>query len=593
MTMDPGQDPSAFWRDDWAARAGYLRSAVSAPRDSLMTRYGPFAVCAAVLIWHALQYGFITDDAYISFVYARNFAEHGELSFNLGDPVEGYTNFLWTLLLGLLMVVGLAPESTSLALGIGFGCATLLAVQRTVEYLLATSGRGSDAWPWNALPGALLGFCAGYACWSSGGLETQMFTFLCTLALYTYTRGGYELDARDAGGDGAVAHERRWLRRTGVVLALAAMTRPEGLLLTGLVGLHRLVFNLGRERRLLPNRDELACLGYFLALWAPWFAWRWWYYGYPFPNTYYVKAAGTPPPGYAEKMLQNGLYYVWQWANQSKALYAAPVIVAGLVAARPGARRMYYGSLALAFGVVYLLYTVRVGGDFMGLHRFIMPVFAICAVGVALGLWLVIRLVGALSPRLQERRSTLAVVAAIVAVAAVGLYARDQIALTHESMAWRNWRSDRGIDTPSYLRIYTLDRAAIGAHTRGCFRPDDFSIVGGAGAQPYKARMRGIDVFGLVSERVAHEVAPTRARAGHQKWAPDKLLLEHDPDFVLSCYSIHTRPDNPRFNCHKGFWLRNGYEPVTLHIPTLRQMGTYYTFFKRKGREFACPGLQP
>ncbi len=47
-----------------------------------------------------------------------------------------------------------------------------------------------------------------------------------------------------------------------------------------------------------------------------WFAWRWWYYGYPFPNTYYVKAAGEPPPGYRSKLMQNGLYYVWQWARQ-------------------------------------------------------------------------------------------------------------------------------------------------------------------------------------------------------------------------------------------------------------------------------------
>jgi arabinofuranosyltransferase len=69
-------------------------------------------VAAIVLIVHSLAYNFVTDDAYISFVYSRNFAEHGELAFNLGDPVEGYTNFLWTVLLGGLMVVG-APRSVS------------------------------------------------------------------------------------------------------------------------------------------------------------------------------------------------------------------------------------------------------------------------------------------------------------------------------------------------------------------------------------------------------------------------------------------------------------------------------------------------
>jgi hypothetical protein len=31
--------------------------------------------------------------------------------------------------------------------------------------------------------------------------------------------------------------------------------------------------------------DEALAVAWFLGLWAPWFAWRWWYYGWPFPNT--------------------------------------------------------------------------------------------------------------------------------------------------------------------------------------------------------------------------------------------------------------------------------------------------------------------
>lgn len=546
-----------------------------------LSRYGPVFVCAAVLIWHALQYGFITDDAYISFVYARNFAEHGQLVFNLGDPVEGYTNFLWTFLLGVLMVIGIAPEISSLALGIGFGCATLFVVQRTIEYVCAppsmdgvTEADARTDWPFSAVGCGLLSFSAGYACWSSGGLETQMFTFLCSLALYTYVRG-------DAEG--------RWLRRTGVLCALAAMTRPEGLLLTGLIGLHRLGYNLVRDRRLAPSRDELVCMGYFLALWGPWFAWRYWYYGYPFPNTYYVKAAGQPPAGYARDLMENGLYYVWQWATQTKAVFAAPLIAIGLVGAGLRSRRMYYGSIALLFGLVYLAYTVRVGGDFMGLHRFIMPVFVLAALGTALGMsaiWSRFARPSVTSARARWRSA----VPVIVCVGLLSAFAQDQLSLTRTSMKWGNWRADHGIDTPAFLRVYTLDRASIGEHMRDCFQGDDFSIVGGAGAQPYKARMRAIDVFGLVSERVAHEVPPTKARAGHNKWAPNKLLLEHDPAFVFSCYSIHKQPNQPRFNCAQGYWLKNGYEIVTLHIPELRQQGTYYSFFKRKDRAFECPG---
>ena len=529
-------------------------------------------LCGVALIWHSLQYGFVTDDAYISFVFSRNLAEHGALVFNPGmDPVEGYTNFLWTLLLGLLMVVGLAPEVTSLVLGTGFALGTLVVAYRLVDEMLDEGApRG-----WAVVAPALLACSAGFACWSSGGLETQMFTFWVSLSLYMYARA-----ERDPG-------RLRWM---GVLLALAAMTRPEGLLVTAVIGLHRLGANLVRERRLVPSRPELVCLGLFLAVWLPWFAWRWWYYGYPFPNTAYVKAGGAPPPGYTATLISNGLYYVWQWAWQSRAVLAAPVIVAGLVWARPGSRRSYMGSLLLALGLVYLAYAVSVGGDFMGLHRFVMPVFVIAAVGCALGLGLLWRGLVAYVPALRRPRPGTGV-ALIVAGGLVLGFGVDQVRLTVSSLRWGNWQSDRGIDTPAYLRIYTADRAAIGRHMRACFTADDFSIVGGAGAQPYHGRMRAIDVFGLVSERVAHEVPPTNPRAGHNKWAPDALLLEHEPDFVFSCYAIHDRPENPRFNCNPGFWQRNGYERVTLHIPGLQQQGQYYSFWKREARALSCPGL--
>src|SRR5262245_42468042 len=42
---------------------------------------------------------FTVDDAYISFRYARNLAHGLGLVYNEGERIEGYTNFLWTVLL--------------------------------------------------------------------------------------------------------------------------------------------------------------------------------------------------------------------------------------------------------------------------------------------------------------------------------------------------------------------------------------------------------------------------------------------------------------------------------------------------------------
>ncbi len=538
----------------------------SAPLSPLLRRFAPLLAWSLVLLWHSLQYNFVTDDAYISFVFARNFAEHGQLVFNAGGtPVEGYTNFTWTLLLGVLMWLGLPPEVMSLVLGTAFGIATLWVGWRLMVHVL--DDRDSA---WAHLPAGFLAMSAGYACWSSGGLETQLFTFLVTTAITLY----------------ALAKERAallpWM---AAVLALACMTRPEGLLVVGVIGGHRLAGNIAGERRVLPSRDEWRCLAVFLLIWAPWQAWRWWYYGYPLPNTYYVKAAGQPPnpEAYHRALIANGLYYVGQWLRQTGLLVGAPIALAGLVVARWRSRRFYLGSVLVPLTALYLIYTVRVGGDFMGLHRFIMPLLVFAALGMALGLWL-------LASTLPSRLRSWAPFVIALLLAAYGV---SQWRLTVRSLAPDNWRADHGIDTPGYLWVYAHDRALIGAHMRDCFTDDDFSIVGGAGAKPYVGRVRSIDVFGLVSEVIAQQVPPTRPRAGHNKWGPDALLHEvYEPTFVFSCYALHPTPAAPSLPC-ASYWLRHGYERVTLHIPGLLERGEYYTFLKQRTRDFTCPGLSP
>jgi hypothetical protein len=350
-----------------------------------------------------------------------------------------------------------------------------------------------------------------------------------------------------------------------------------------------LAARLARGRRTTDARgfrEEAIAVAWFLGLWAPWFAWRWWYYGWPFPNTYYVKASGPwVNPELPHQMLENGLYYVWVWLRQSHLLHSLPLAVLGLVAARPGTPRFLLTATCAVFSLAYLAYTVSVGGDFMGLHRFIMPMFVVAALAVTLGAeWLAGKLRAA---RALGRAGAL--VAPTLAAALVGGFALTQWQLTRASLRWGNFDSDRGIDTPAYLIAYTEDRAAIGRAMASCFRPDDFSIVGGAGAQPYVARMRGVDVFGLVSETIAHDEPRIRARAGHTKFGSDRVLAAYDPTFVFSCYQIHAQPTQPALPC-AGFWLARGFETVTMHIPELRLQGEYYTFLAKKTRGFQCPG---
>ncbi|PID38889.1 MAG: hypothetical protein CSB49_03115 [Proteobacteria bacterium] len=281
----------------------------------LWSRHGKLIVWVALgfaiagLTVHALSYYFVSDDAYITFRYSWNLAFHGEAAFNLGERVEGYTNFLWMLLLALFLKLGIRPEVTSHILGILCGGAGVVLL-----YGLTRLYRGGQRTPWDLLGALLLPTIGGYAVWCSGGLETQLFCALCLAAITTYV-------AESSG--------RLRFRYSGGIFALAAMTRPEGLLLFGLTGLHRLARDLLRERRIWPTADEVLWFLGFAIPFGLFFWWRYSYYGYPFPNTYYVKAGGD----HALLIKKWGLPYLWDFIHLNR-LYAILPAALALFAAR-------------------------------------------------------------------------------------------------------------------------------------------------------------------------------------------------------------------------------------------------------------------
>jgi hypothetical protein len=67
-------------------------------------------VVLTCLAWHNR---FIWDDPFISFRYAYNLVHGNGLVWNVGERVEGYTNFLWTLLMCIPLYLGYGPVTFS------------------------------------------------------------------------------------------------------------------------------------------------------------------------------------------------------------------------------------------------------------------------------------------------------------------------------------------------------------------------------------------------------------------------------------------------------------------------------------------------
>lgn len=52
--------------------------------------------------------GFVVDDAFITFRYVQQWTHGNGLVYNIGDRVEGYSNFLWILLLAPFSLLGIS-----------------------------------------------------------------------------------------------------------------------------------------------------------------------------------------------------------------------------------------------------------------------------------------------------------------------------------------------------------------------------------------------------------------------------------------------------------------------------------------------------
>ena len=155
-----------------------------------------------LLAWHL---DFYQDDAFISYRYVANFLNGDGLVFNIGERVEGYTNFGWVVWLAFWGVMGLGYVAISKITGYLLGALIVY-----VTYLLAHKVvERNSAWP-AAIAALLVGANQSLAYWSPAGLETAAFALLAVLSLYLYL-------------------SRNWLLI--VTLTYAVLVRPEGALL--------------------------------------------------------------------------------------------------------------------------------------------------------------------------------------------------------------------------------------------------------------------------------------------------------------------------------------------------------------------------
>lgn len=466
-------------------------------------------VLAAIAAWIVR---FVQDDAFITYRYARNFARGDGLVFNAGERVEGYTNFLWTVMHWLPERYGWSSPVFSQLVGIALMVATVAVTLRLARRLF-----GSESFAFLVALTLLANMT--FLAYATGGLETMQQTFLVTSVaalLLPVT---------------AATRDREVARRVaaGVCAGLALLTRMDSAVLLTVWVLAYLVAQWRREtdtsRRTSTLVASLLQIGLpAAALVVPWLVWKLSYYGDLLPNTFYAKSAGNPivPPLY-------GLFYLVVFFIS----YAAFLLIPRFLRLR---RELFAipGVVQVTVVVpVWCAYLCYVGGDFME-FRFMVPVMPAMAMVAAF-----------LINRYRRTATQVALLAVLLVFSASHRVMPTLIpypVLTFTELShWPNESTTTWKGRGEFL----AEQFPGGPDVPG----QPIIAVTPLGVLPYFADLPTVDMLGLtdpVTARTGEVIEPYYP--GHVRMARPEHLVDRDVNLVLGWVrSVDPEPDRSAY----------------------------------------------
>ncbi len=370
--------------------------------------------------------GFALDDAWIHQVYARNLGAHGEFAFVPGVPSAGSTSPLWTIALALGYLFRIDFQVWTYLLGALLLGGSAIIAGRLAERVAGVAGPNSPGTHHAvlALYVSLFVLFEWHLAWSAvSGMEILLFVFFSLLLVERLFSGSSP-----------------WV--LGLIAGALTLTRPEGIVLAGLVGLGML-WNIGlREVTSTPALHNVirAALFYGLGLAVlilPYLSFNLVVSGTLLPNTFYAKYVE-----YAELLAQAPFLLLWAtlfavpWVGAQILLLPGFVYITVVLAAR----RQWIALIPVAWTLVLpALYAVRLPVAYQH-GRYEMPVVPFI---VLYGVWGTAELLGRVRVRVVRTTWALSVAALVPIFWFVGAnaYATDVSIINCEMVQTARWVS--------------------------------------------------------------------------------------------------------------------------------------------------------
>ncbi len=235
------------------------------------------AVILTGAIWHhcALWFWYI-EDAAITFAYAKHLAMgEGLVPFVGGERVEGYSNPAWTFFLAPFALVGFDLHDITKWIQVFLLVPTVIVTYLAAREVFEGRSFGTATSDAPLVAPAVLAASAQFAVWTGAGLEMALMNLLVAVAIW---RSLVEL--REGGWP--------WSALWWVGVALS---RPEAILYAAVAGFVAMVGHLRAGRGVVPTVRWLIT---FFVPFGLYHAWRYSYFAWEFPNTYYAKMERRP-----------------------------------------------------------------------------------------------------------------------------------------------------------------------------------------------------------------------------------------------------------------------------------------------------------
>lgn len=433
----------------------------------------PFLLLSSILV---IAYvltaggGFPLDDSWIHQVYGRNLATTGRWEFISGVPSAGSTSPLYTVLLAAGYLIGVPYLLWTHLLGtLALAAAGMIAVRLTERLitLLEPEPRMPTLLPIFAGLSVIVSW---HMVWAAvSGMETMLICTFTLALLYTALLEHSPQRTLIYGG------------LFGALAALAAATRPESILLTGLIGLGVLIARPQGTWRSVIVWSIGAALG-FAVLIAPYLLLNLQLTGGLLPNTAAAKQAMAAPTRILFTFPQRFLQMLYSLIAGGQLLLASGMLFFAWRFARAlrQNRRAVFGLVPLIWAVgLTALYAERLFAPQQH-GRYIIPILPLMLVTGVIGTFWLMR-VGRRNRigRVLSRSLALTALFVFIAYAVIGatVYRADVQIIQQEQVASALW-----------IGQHLPPNALIGIH--------DIGAVG------YFAPRPMLDVAGLITPEV-------------------------------------------------------------------------------------------